>query len=291
MISSGLHQCPRCHATVPVGRQRCVCGYALAAVRLGARSDAPAEALPDDLIQLRLKRARQALAATMAEFMGAPENAGLNQRLEQATREVARLENELMVYKARARKPVPETEMGITTHPDAISATPTKKFSAVQLAKAMQAIRGSSTMARRQKPVAGTSSSVAPADSDLPDKTSSAPTAPVAIPPVSVPPVPLVDAPALVLKPRQEARPTPVSRASAAIEPPLAAAPPRTESVATASGAMPAPTKTCPRCGASVAVVGDFCGCGHDFGARPQSGHDFLSRDEILALRQGTKPS
>lgn len=286
MISSGLHQCPRCHATVPVGRQQCVCGYALAAVRLGARPAAPAEALPDDLIKLRLKRARQALAATMAEFMGAPENADLNQRLEQATREVARLENELMVCKARARKPVPEP--GITTDPDAISATPTKRFSAVQLAKAMQAIRGSSTMARRQKPVAGTSSSPAPADSDLPDGTSSAPAAPAAIP--SVPPVASVDVSALMPS-RQEVRPTPVSRTSVAIEPPLATAPPRTGTVAAAPGAMPAPTKTCPRCGASVPAVGDFCRCGHDFGARPLSDHDFLSREEILALRQGTKPS
>jgi hypothetical protein len=289
MIGSGLHQCPHCHAIVPVGRQRCVCGYALAAVRLSAMPDAPTEVLPDDLIKLRLKRARQALAATMAEFMGAPENAGLNQRLEQATREVARLENELMVCRARARKPVPEP--GITTDPDAISTTPTKKFSAAQLAKAMQAIRGSSSMAHRQKRVAGTSASAALRDSDLPDETSSAPAAPAATPSVPVSPVPAVDAPALALKPRQEARPTPVSRASAAIEPPLAAAPPRAEFVATASEAMPAPTKTCPRCGASVAVVGDFCGCGHDFGARPQSDHDFLSRDEILALRQGTKPS
>jgi hypothetical protein len=287
MISSGLHQCPRCHATVPVGRQQCVCGYALAAVRLGARPVAPAEALPDDLIKLRLKRARQALAATMAEFMGAPENADLNQRLEQATREVARLENELMVCKARARKPV--TEPGITTDPDAISATPTKKFSAVQLAKAMQAIRGSSTTARRQKPVAGTLSLPAAADSDLPGETSSAPAAPAANP--SVLPVASVDVSALIKPLRQEVRPTPVSRTSVAIEPPLATAPPSTGTVAAAPGAMPAPTKTCPRCGASVPAVGDFCRCGHDFGARPLSDHDFLSREEILALRQGTKPS
>jgi hypothetical protein len=72
-----------------------------------------------------------------------------------------------------------------------------------------------------------------------------------------------------------------------------AAAPPQAETPATAAPAVAAePEKTCPNCRRVLTLRATNCICGYSFKGTPpaRSNHeDFLSKDEIQALRHGTK--
>jgi hypothetical protein len=186
-------------------------------------------------LKMKLRNARRHLAATVDQLTRTPDNPQLNTQVDEASREVALIDRELAVYRAKNKEyPLPPGNA-----PGVNEATPSETFRAAQLAKAAQAIR-----AVTASPSADTDRRAPTASSPLP--------------------------PAVELK-------VDVARPAAPVIPPQAMAP-------------AAPTKTCPQCGSRVVIEAGRCHCGHSFLSDPGIASDeFLTREEVLALRRGTK--
>jgi hypothetical protein len=237
-------RCPNCQAPLAPNQAQCACGWNTSiAATLGIASDSlgsEVDSLYEQHLKTKLRNARRHLAATVDQLTRTPDNPQVNAQVDEASREVALIERELTVYRAKLKEHRPPAD----TTPRVNEAAPGESFRAAQLAKATQAIR-----ATPPAPAAHTGHVARPAASPPP------------------PVVPRVDIP----------------RTEAAAKP----APP----VASPSALAPAsPTKTCPQCGSRIAIEAGRCHCGHSFLGDPGlTSDEFLSREEILALRGGTK--
>lgn len=196
--------------------------------------DFQVNSLYEQHLKTRLRNARRNLANTVEQFTRTPDNPQLNDRVDEASREVALIERELTVYRAQSRERQQQTAT-----PPADSArvgsgpTPNEAFRAAQLAKATQAIRGGGVT-----PSAGASSDASAATGALPE---------------------VVAKPATPAVPPQTASPAP-------------------------------PGKTCPQCGSHAPIQAQRCKCGYSFSSDPGFSADgFLTREEVLALRRGSK--
>jgi hypothetical protein len=194
------------------------------------------DSLYEQHLKTKLRTARRNLAHTVEVYMRTPDNPQLNERVDEASREVALIERELTVYRARSREnqsPAPPADDARREH----EATPSEAFRAAQLAKATQAIRAGVFSAPQTDARGGESSAARD-----------------------------------------------VSAITAELDDPPVVPPPNTASPA------PPPVKTCPKCGGNAPIEARRCACGYSFaGDAASSGDDFLTREEVLALRRGSR--
>jgi hypothetical protein len=149
MKQPSTRTCPKCHATLLPHQDKCACGHQLISASASIDTDADptlkgkADALYEEFLDLRLRRARRNLSTAMAEHSGGAGNPAANKKIDEAARELARVENEMTIYKVRQKK----TGAGTTkkNKEPARPVNPVERYRAAQLAKAEEALRSAGT--------------------------------------------------------------------------------------------------------------------------------------------------
>jgi hypothetical protein len=187
-------------------------------------ADADAAKPTDSMLAARLATARRALAEAVAEYARIPGSSRLSERVDEAAREVAQLECQIVVHRAQAKhaKPLPVAKRNAQLLP----ATSVEERRGSQVVKALERMR----LGAKPEPVHAAADFAVAAD-----------------------------------------RAVAAARAAPA-----------------ASTHSAAPTKNCPQCIAPVASDADRCECcGFVLMPAKRSEDEFISREELLALRQG----
>jgi hypothetical protein len=163
MSKPELHVCPKCHASLPAGSWRCACGHVFSAPSPPEASAAEPQqhALYTQFLELKLRGAQRTLSHAMTEYARTPGSSKLSDKVDEAAREVARIENEIILHQARAK---------VAAAPSPGEPSPNERFRIAQVAKAEQAIRAAARAAPSPPPtrsVADTKTMTAPAKPEI----------------------------------------------------------------------------------------------------------------------------
>jgi hypothetical protein len=233
---------------------RCACGWNSAAATAPQMTTddlaSQVNSLYEQHLKTKLRGARRNLAHAVEQFTRSPDDPKFNDRVDEISREVALLERELTLYQAQRR----ERQRQPATPPVAGDARRDNEAMPNEAFRAAQLAKAMQAIrAAGAMPQTGTSNAPAAASEMPPHDTSSES-------PVTASPMP-----------DNTTKPVPV------------AVPPQ------AAPSAP-PGKPCPRCGSNVSIQAPRCNCGYNFTVVTEPSSDgFLTRDELLALRRGTK--
>lgn len=256
--------CPCCQAPLAPTQTTCSCGYTLTDMPDESELDlsdiiSQVDSIHEQHLHTSLRAARRELTQAIDEFSRTPASGRLNDLVDRISREVARLERELAVLTAHGKdRPTAQPAAQNSSVPGH-TAQPGEAFRQTQVAKALEAIR--SKPAKMAVPATA------------PDTISAPHTHADTAAPATEP----------------ESTQNPQTPATPAV-PAMAVTPQRHED-APQTVATPETEKSCPQCRRSLYRHAERCICGYSF--IPQAPRkvqdDFLSQDELNALRHGVK--